>query len=127
MSLFLTFTLVRVLGRCDLTWGSREEPLTKHFVATCTPPINHGLPPFSENKRYRANPRPMARVVNRKADAVYQTEAVLDFIHHVRKTPPASRKTISPATKQYRVRPCPRICPRTFPRRFRSRYPRNFR
>src|SRR5882724_6624842 len=126
MRLFLTFTLVRVLGRCDLTWGSQEEPLAKQFLDSCTPSINHASPAFIQNKRYRANPGPFSGVVNRNAVSVYQTEAVLDFIHHVRRRLPASRKTISATTKQYRVRPCPRRCPRQCPRRFPGRFPGRF-
>src|SRR5258708_38370541 len=115
MSFFLTFTLIRVLGRCDLTWGSQQEPLAKHFAGNRSRSLNHAPHAFIQNKRYRPNPRPFSGVVNRNAVSVYQTEAVLDFIHHVRRRLSAVRKTISAATKQYRVRPCPKPRPRPSP------------
>src|SRR5712671_6837377 len=117
MSFFLTFTLIRVLGRCDLTWGSQQEPLAKHFAGNRTRSLNHAPHAFIQNKRYRPNPRPFSGVVNRNAVSVYQTEAVLDFIHHVRRRRSASRTMIGVETKQYRVRPCSK----TFPKTFRSR------
>jgi hypothetical protein len=42
-----------------------------------TPTINHARAPFTENKRCRMKARRIDDVVNRKADSVYQTEAVL--------------------------------------------------
>jgi hypothetical protein len=48
-----------------------------------TPRINHAACVFTENKRYRAKPRPVADVVNRNADSVYQTEQVLISIDRV--------------------------------------------
>jgi len=42
-----------------------------------TPTINHAAAPFIENKRYRAKPRRVGDVVNRKAVSVYQTDANL--------------------------------------------------
>src|ERR1700732_767988 len=42
-----------------------------------TPRINHAASAFIENKRYRTNPQPVDDVVNRNADSVYQTDAVL--------------------------------------------------
>src|SRR5260221_5919636 len=104
MSFFLTFTLVRVLGRCDLTWGSQQEPLAKHFAGNRTRWINHAPPAFIQNKRYRPNPRPFSGVVNRNAVSVYQTEAAFDFIHHLPRRLSAVRQNINTATKPYRVR-----------------------
>jgi hypothetical protein len=94
MRLFLTFTLIRVLGRCDLTWGSRREPFGKRFVGVCKPSINQGASAFIENKRWLPNPRAMTGVVNRNGSSVYQTEAVLDFIHHARRLEPLARRSV---------------------------------
>jgi hypothetical protein len=47
------------------------------------PTINHAASLFTENKRYRTKPRPVADVVNRNADSVYQTEQVLISIDRV--------------------------------------------
>jgi hypothetical protein len=45
-----------------------------------TPTINHAPAPFTENKRCRIKPRGIGDVVNPKAVAVYQTDAVLILI-----------------------------------------------
>jgi len=45
-----------------------------------TPTINHAPAPFTENKRCRIKPRGIGEVVNPKAVAVYQTDAVLILI-----------------------------------------------
>jgi hypothetical protein len=45
-----------------------------------TPTINHAPAPFTENKRCRMKPRGIGDVVNPKAVAVYQTDAVLILI-----------------------------------------------
>jgi hypothetical protein len=45
-----------------------------------TPTINHAPAPFTENKRCRTKPRTIGDVVNPKAVAVYQTDAVLILI-----------------------------------------------
>jgi hypothetical protein len=42
-----------------------------------TPTINHGHPPFIENKRCPTKPRAVDDVVNRNAVSVYQTDCVL--------------------------------------------------
>src|SRR5258708_40194305 len=110
------FTIIRVLVSSYFTWGSQQEPLAKHFAGNRTRWINHAPPAFIQNKRYRPNPRPFSGVVNRNAVSVYQTEAVLDFIHHVRRRLAAFRKTINAATKQYRGRPSPRPRPRPRPK-----------
>jgi hypothetical protein len=48
---------------------------TPGTVLNCrTPSINHATAPFIENKRYRAKPRGIDDVVNRKAVSVYQTD-----------------------------------------------------
>src|SRR5882757_2498680 len=79
MSFFLTCT-PHVLDRCDLTRGSRWELFCKIRTRSHPPAINHGHPPFIENKRYRLKPRGIGDVVNRKAVSVYQTDAVLILI-----------------------------------------------
>jgi hypothetical protein len=45
--------------------------------------INHAPPAFIENKRYPSKPHGNSDVVNRNADSVYQTEAVLILIGEV--------------------------------------------
>jgi len=45
-----------------------------------TPTINHAPVAFTENKRCRIKPRGIGDVVNPKAVAVYQTDAVLILI-----------------------------------------------
>jgi hypothetical protein len=52
---------------------------------TRTPTINHASAAFIENKRYRIKPRAIGDVVNPKAVAVYQTDAVLILIGGVQK------------------------------------------
>jgi hypothetical protein len=42
----------------------------------CTPAVNHHAPAFTENKRYRAEQRALAHMVNRKRRSVYQTCAI---------------------------------------------------
>jgi hypothetical protein len=66
-----------VLGRCDLTSGSRAGTARRTFAGHCTPVINHVRPAFTQNKRYRTNPRAADGVVNRNAVSVYQTDAFL--------------------------------------------------
>src|ERR1700678_1238603 len=70
-----------------------------------TPRINHACPAFTENKRYRIKPRAIDDVVNRNADSVYQTDAVLILAGDVQR-----RRSGAPTTKQYRVRRCPTKC-----------------
>jgi lipoprotein-anchoring transpeptidase ErfK/SrfK len=50
-----------------------------------TPTINHAASAFTENKRYRAKPRPIDDVVNRNAVFVYQTDAVLILVDEVQR------------------------------------------
>jgi hypothetical protein len=69
------------------------------------PTINHAPLVFIENKRYRAKPRAIDDVVNRNADSVYQTDAVLILVGEVQR-----RRSGAPTTKQYRVRRCPTKC-----------------
>jgi hypothetical protein len=57
--------------------------LQRHSPSLCTPAINHVRPPFTQNKRYRANPRAIDDVVNRNGASVYQTDAVLILIDRV--------------------------------------------
>jgi hypothetical protein len=65
------------------------------------------MPPlFIENKRYRIKPGGFDDVVNRKADSVYQTDAVFNLIGDVQ----GRLKRALPTTKQYRVRRCPKEC-----------------
>jgi hypothetical protein len=45
--------------------------------------VNHALPPFTKNKRYRIKPGGFDDVVNRNADSVYQTDAVLILVSGV--------------------------------------------
>jgi hypothetical protein len=54
--------------------------LTRNAGSRSTPTINHALPVFIENKRYRSKPHGIRDVVNRNDDSVYQTEAVLILI-----------------------------------------------
>src|SRR5580700_1103192 len=70
-----------------------------------TPTINHACRAFTENKRYRIKPRAIDDVVNRNADSVYQTDAVLILAGDVQR-----RRSGAPTTKQYRVRRCPIKC-----------------
>jgi hypothetical protein len=76
-----------------------------------TPTINHAAAPFIENKRYWIKPRAIGDVVNRKADSVYQTDAVLilagDVQGHSKRALP---KNSFNKTKQYRVRRCSKAC-----------------
>src|SRR6266436_3549271 len=111
MRLFLTFT-PSVLGRCDLTSGSRRELLSSARFARRTSTINHGRPSFIENKRYRSKPRPVGGMVNPKADSVYQTDAVLILVGGVqgRFRKRALGKESFNKTKQYRVRRCSKEC-----------------
>jgi hypothetical protein len=55
------------------------------FAGRCTPSINHLRPAFTQNKRYRTNPRAIDDVVNRNAVSVYQTDAVLILIDRVQR------------------------------------------
>jgi hypothetical protein len=71
-----------------------------------TPTINHGCPPFIENKRYRTKPRAIGDVVNRNALSVYQTDAVLILIGRVQGRLERERPPPQTVTKQYRVRRC---------------------
>jgi hypothetical protein len=64
-----------------------------------SPTINHGAPPFIENKRYRAKPRQIDDVVNRNVDSVYQTDAVSLLAVHVQR-----RRSGASTTKTVRVR-----------------------
>src|ERR1700690_3592041 len=66
------------------------------------PTINHALPAFTENKRYRTKPHAIDDVVNRNVDSVYQTDAVLILAGAVQR-----RRSGARATKQCRVRRCP--------------------
>jgi lipoprotein-anchoring transpeptidase ErfK/SrfK len=61
---------------------------------TRIPTINHALPAFIENKRYRTKPRAIDDVVNRNAVSVYQTEAVLILGGDVQR-----RRSGAPTTK----------------------------
>jgi len=47
--------------------------------------VNHVGRAFTQNKRYRANPRAIDDVVNRNGDSVYQTDAVLLSIDRVQR------------------------------------------
>jgi hypothetical protein len=47
--------------------------------------INHVRPAFTQNKRYRTNPRAIDDVVNRNGVSVYQTDAVLILIDRVQR------------------------------------------
>jgi hypothetical protein len=47
--------------------------------------INHAPPAFTQNKRYRTNPRAIDDVVNRNGVSVYQTDAVLILIDRVQR------------------------------------------
>jgi hypothetical protein len=71
----------------------------------CAPTINHAPAPFTENKRCRMKPRGIGDVVNPKAIAVYQTDAVLILIGGLQ-----GRRSGLPMTKQYRVRRCSKEC-----------------
>ena len=59
------------------------EPVIKTCVDRRIPTINHARSAFTENKRYRAKPRAIDDVVNRNADSVYQTDAVLILVSGV--------------------------------------------
>src|ERR1700730_6962887 len=66
-----------------------------------TPRINHAASAFIENKRYRTNPQPVDDVVNRNADSVYQTDAVLILSGAVQGHRPArSTRTVQDETVQ---------------------------
>jgi hypothetical protein len=86
--------------------GFTPEKSCEALVCIRTPAINHGRPPFTENKRYRTKPRGIGDVVNRKAVSVYQTDAVLILIGVVQ----GRLKRALPTTKQYRVRRCSKEC-----------------
>jgi hypothetical protein len=86
--------------------GFTPGTVVKRAARRHTPTINHGHPPFTENKRYRMKPRGIGDVVNRNAVSVYQTDAVLILIGGVQ----GRLKRALPTTKQYRVRRCSKIC-----------------
>jgi hypothetical protein len=81
-------------------------------VCRRTQTINHAPAPFIENKRYRAKPRRVGGMVNRKAVSVYQTDQVLILVGGVQGRPESGRsprtrfKNSFNKTKQYRVRRC---------------------
>src|SRR6202047_731073 len=92
---------MRVLDRCHLTTGSRRELPCKRTARRGTPRINHAALAFIENKRYRTNPQPIDGVVNRNADSVYQTDAVLILSGAVQGRRPAlSTRTVQDETVQ---------------------------
>jgi len=55
------------------------------FAGRCTLVINHVRAAFTQNKRYRTNPRAVDDVVNRNGISVYQTDAVLILIDRVQR------------------------------------------
>jgi hypothetical protein len=71
------------------------EPIIKTCVDRRIPTINHVRSAFTENKRYRTKPRAIDDVVNRNADSVYQTDAVLILATGVQK-----RRSGAPKIKQ---------------------------
>src|ERR1700722_17185971 len=101
MRLFLTFTF-QVLGRCDLTRGSRRGG--RRRAARRRPPTaNHARPPFTEKKRYPIKQRRFGDVGYQKDVSVYQTYAVLILLGGVQRAL-GSRGLAT--TKQFRVRRC---------------------
>ncbi len=101
MRFFLTFnssSFTQMRFNIGFTRGNCVEERSR----PPTPTINHALPPFIENKRYRIKPRRIGDVVNRKAVSVYQTDAVLILGGGVQ----GRLKRALATTKQYRVRRC---------------------
>jgi hypothetical protein len=71
------------------------ELVIKTCGARRIPTINHACSAFTENKRYRTKPRAIGDVVNRNADSVYQTDAVLILVSGVQR-----RRSGAPKIKQ---------------------------
>jgi hypothetical protein len=61
------------------------EPAALGIVDRRIRGVNHAVRAFIQNKRYRTNPPEIGDVVNRNADSVYQTDAVLISIDRVQR------------------------------------------
>jgi lipoprotein-anchoring transpeptidase ErfK/SrfK len=71
--------------------GFTPEESCRKSACIRTPTINHMLPPFTENKRWRMKPRGIGDVVNPRAVSVYQTDAVLILTGGVQGRRPGAR------------------------------------
>jgi len=62
----------------------------RQLASDRTPTINHERAAFTQNKRYRTNPRAIDGVVNRNGASVYQTDQVLICIDRVQRRRPGA-------------------------------------